>query len=414
MEPGSVAMPGGLISVESASSAQPFHWPLSSMRKEVFRKGDCLFKLGDKADRMFYLHQGAVRLPEIKKTVSAGQVIGELGLFSPRSERTASAICEEDLEAYSISRKEVIEFLREDPTLAIDMMQVTFKRLLENQRAEVEARERMESELRIARDIQMSMLPQQLPSAALRQQMAIAAMIHPAKEVGGDFYDYFMTGTNKLCVLIGDASGKGVPAALFVAVGKSLLKAEASRGSRPHHTVARVNRLLCQDNPMCMFITLLCLTLDTQTGEAECCSAGHEHPFLYRTEGVVESLELPAGKAIGVMENARYYSRKIRLKAGETLFAYTDGVTEAINPQQQCFSHERLVRSLAKCGGSQLPDLLEGVHQDIEQYRDTEAQSDDITIAAVRFLGGGRKPRTVRPATAKRRVTSDHLSASNH
>ena len=99
--------------------------------------------------------------------------------------------------------------------------------------------------------------------------MAIAARIHPAKEVGGDFYDYFMTGTNKLCVLIGDASGKGVPAALFVAVGKSLLKAEASRGSRPHHTVARFNRLLCQDNPMCMFITSL---------RPKCCALDDEDP----------------------------------------------------------------------------------------------------------------------------------------
>src|SRR5579859_4549449 len=287
-------VPASLVSFEGVSGVRSFPWPFSAMRKEVFRKGECLFKLGDKADRMFYLHQGAVRLPEIKKTVTAGQVIGELGLFSPRSERTASAICEEDLEAYSIGRAEVLNFLREDPSLAIDMMQLTFKRLLENERAEVEARERLESELRIAREIQMSMLPQQLPAAVLRGQVAIGATIQPAKEVGGDFYDYFMIGINELCVLIGDASGKGVPAALFVAVGKSLLKAEANRGCRPHQIVARVNRLLCQHNSLCMFITLLCFTLNTRTGEGECCNAGHEHPLLCKGSGAVDLVELPA------------------------------------------------------------------------------------------------------------------------
>src|SRR5260221_11900995 len=247
-------MPPTILVDQGSSGGQPFHWPLSSMRKELFRKGDCLFKHGDKADRMFYLHRGAVRLPEIKKTITAGQVIGELGLFSSRSERTASAFCEEDLEAYSISRNEVLRFFREDPALAIEMIQLTFNRVLETERAEAEARERLESELRIAREIQMSMLPQGLPSAALKNRVELAATMEPAREVGGDFYDYFIAGNNRLCVLIGDASGKGVPAALFVAVGKSLLKAEAGRGSRPHQIVSRVNRLLCEDNPLCMFI----------------------------------------------------------------------------------------------------------------------------------------------------------------
>ena len=394
--PAAGAAPGAVMSVELASGTRSFHWPLSAMRREFYRKGDCLFKRGDKADRMFYLHRGAVRLPEIKKTVSAGQLIGEFGLFSPRSERTASAICEEDLEAYSIGRQEVLEFLREDPSLAIDMMQLTFKRLLENERAEVEARERLESELRIAREIQMSMLPQQLPAAVLHGEVAIGATIQPAKEVGGDFYDYFMIGSDKLCVLIGDASGKGVPAALFVAVGKSLLKAEAIRGSRPHEIVTRVNRLLCEDNSLCMFITLLCLTLNTRTGEGECCGAGHEHPFLCKPDGVVEKLQLPAGKAVGVMADARYQSRKIRLKAGETLFAFTDGVTEAINSQQQCFAHSRLVQSLASRNGKDLSKLLEGVNTDIEVYRESEPQSDDITLAALKFLGAPLKLRSHR------------------
>jgi sigma-B regulation protein RsbU (phosphoserine phosphatase) len=239
------------------------------------------------------------------------------------------------------------------------------------------------------------MLPQPLPSAVLRQRVSIDAMMLPAKEVGGDFYDFFMLGRDQVCVLVGDASGKGVPAAMFVAVGKSLLKAEAHRGGRPHEIVARVNRSMCQDNSLCMFITLLCLTINTRTGEAECCCAGHEYPLICRANGAVDMVKLPAGKAIGVLPSARYRSCKFRLNAGETLFTYTDGVTEAINSQQQCFSRERLLQCLASHGRSALPQLLAGVNTEVETYRGSEPQFDDITLAAVRFLGAPRKPRSI-------------------
>ncbi len=399
--PAGSAPPNVVLSPGAGEGIRSFHWPLSTMRKEVFRKGESLFKAGDRADRMFYLHQGAVRLPEIKKTIGAGQVLGELGLFSPRSERTASAICEEDLEAYSIGRQELLAFLQENPALAIDMMQLTFKRLLENERSETEARERLESELRIAREIQMSMLPQCLPPAVSRDQVAIQAMMQPAKEVGGDFYDYFMLGRDRICVLIGDASGKGVPAAMFVAVGKSLLKAEANKGGHPHEIVARANRSLCNDNSLCMFITLVCLTINIQTGEVECCCAGHDYPLLCPANGAVEVVQLPVGKAIGFLSNARYSSRKFRLTAGDTLFAYTDGVTEAFNAQQQYFSKERLLRSVATHSQCELPEMLLGVNREVEAYRGSEPQSDDITLAAVRFLGRSKKVSPRRPKKAR-------------
>lgn len=363
-----------------------FRWPLAAMRKELFRKGDCLFKMGERADRMFYLHRGVVWLPELKKSITAGQVIGELGLFSPRSERTASAVCQEDLEAYSMGRSEVLQFFKADPSLAIDLIQFTFKRFIEHERAEAEREQRIQSELRIAREIQMSMLPQTVPTAVLRGQIAISASMQPAKEVGGDFYDYFMVGTNKLCLLIGDASGKGVPAALFVAVGRSLLKAEALRGSRPHQIVSRVNRLLCPDNPLSMFITLLCLVLNTRTGEVECCNAGHERPMLWRPDGTVDVLELPAGAAIGVMEDARYYSRKFRVAVGETLFSYTDGASDAINPEQQCFSRARLLECLETLRPRNPAEIIEYLKQTLKEYTQAEPQVDDITFAAIQFL----------------------------
>src|SRR5262249_30501296 len=128
--------------------------------------------------------------------------------------------------------------------------------------------------------------------------------------------------------------------------------------------------------------------LNTRTGEAECCSAGHERPLVCKADGTVQAVELPAGMVIGVMDNARFQSRKIRLYAGETFFAYTDGVTDAVNPQQECFSQKRLVKSLAALSSCDVPQLLDGVMKDIQGYTDSEPPSDDITIAAVRFQGG--------------------------
>ena len=386
----SSATPAALLSLDSGAGARPFLWPLAAMRKEVFRKGESLFKAGDKADRMFYLHRGAVRLPEIKKIIGAGQVLGELGLFSSRSERTATAICEEDLEAYSIGRPELLAFLQKNPAMTIELMQASFRRLLDHERAEAEARERIESELRIAREIQVSMLPCALPPAASRQRVAIHAAMQPAKEVGGDFYDYFDLGRERVCLLIGDASGKGIPAAMFVAVGKSLLKAEARRGGRPHEIVARVNEALCYDNSLCMFITLVCLTLNTRSGQVECCCAGHEYPLLCRAKGAAEVVRLPAGKAIGVLPGAQYASRRFRLEPGDTLFLYTDGVTEAVNSRQQCFSKERLLRFMANLGQCELPEMLSRVNEAVDTYRGSEPQSDDITLAALRFLGASK------------------------
>src|SRR6266852_3168180 len=141
-----------LPALGTSSGEAAFQWPLASMRKEIFRKGDCLFKVGDKADRMFYIHRGSIWFPEIKKRVSAGQVVGEIGIFSPRTERTASAICEEDLETYTLGREEVMELFRREPSLAISMIQLSFKRFIENVKAETEAKERIRSELRIAHD----------------------------------------------------------------------------------------------------------------------------------------------------------------------------------------------------------------------------------------------------------------------
>ena len=367
-------------------------WPLISMHKEHFRKGEYLFKAGDKADRLFYINKGFIRLPEINKVVNAGQVIGEMGVFSPGRERTASAICEEDLEAYTMDRDEVMEFFRRDPSLAIELLQLSNKRFIENLKAETEAKERINSELRIAHDIQASMLPRTFPPFPERKEFEIYATMDPAKEVGGDFYDFFFVDKTKLCMVVGDVSGKGVPAALFMAITKALFKSEALRGFPASETISRVNNLLCQDNQMCMFVTIFTMLLDTETGEIECSNAGHTPPLLCTRDGSLEYIHSPEGMGVGVLENSKCVSRKMVLKPGDLMFLYTDGVTEAMNTQEQLFSEGRLKTCLASLRTKNLTEIVSGVRQQIAAHVQGEPRSDDITMLALRYNGPANLP----------------------
>src|SRR5436190_11906032 len=181
-----------------------FEWPLAFMRREEFKKGEYLFKAGDPAEKLFFIASGAIRLPELDRTIKAGQVIGEVGIFSPNRSRSASALAHEDVETYTMGREEVCRMMSRDPGLATALIEVVLKRMLGQLKTEIEARERINAELRIARNIQASLLPRVFPPFPGRNDFELYAMMEPASEVGGDFYDFFLIGENKLCVLVGD------------------------------------------------------------------------------------------------------------------------------------------------------------------------------------------------------------------
>ncbi len=365
--------------------AGAWRWPLDFMKKEEFKKGDVIFKAGDKADRMFYIAKGVLRLVEINKTITAGDVIGEMGVFSPFKERTASAVCAEDLETYTMGKDEIIKFFGQDPALAIDLIQLSIKRFIENLKVETAARERIESELRIAQEIQASMLPSVFPQ---RKEFEIFAMMDPAKEVGGDFYDFFFIGDKKLCFVIGDVSGKGVPAALFMAITKTLIKSEAKRGLSTDQIMANVNNIICPDNQTCQFVTVFCVILDIQTGVMKFCNAGHNPPLVCDSSGCFNFINIPGGFVVGVMENTRCEEKEMKLAPGDTLFLYTDGVTEAMNPEQEQFSEARLKNSLAELKDKDIKDIIAQMRQQVQIFARGAQQSDDITMLAVRYIGG--------------------------
>ncbi|MFA6216951.1 MAG: SpoIIE family protein phosphatase [Candidatus Omnitrophota bacterium] len=361
-----------------------FRWPIAFMKQELFKKGEVIFKAQDTADRMFYIKKGAIRLVEINKIIKDGDVIGEMGIFSPFKKRIASAVCVEDVESYTMGRDEVIKLFGQDPGLAIELIQMSIKRFIENLKAETEARERIESELRIAQEIQASMLPSVFPE---RKEFEIFAMMDPAKEVGGDFYDFFFVDDRRLCFVIGDVSGKGVPAALFMAISKTLIKNEAKRGLPTDEILNRVNNIIAPDNQTCQFVTVFCVILDIDTGELKFCNAGHNPPLVCDHSGCFDFVSVLSGFVMGVMENTKCEQRELKLKPGDLIFLYTDGVTEAMNQTHQMFSEARLKDHLTKFKGQGIKDIIGNIREEIRVFAEGAPQSDDITMLAVRYTG---------------------------
>ncbi|MFH1281476.1 MAG: SpoIIE family protein phosphatase, partial [Candidatus Omnitrophota bacterium] len=248
------------------------------------------------------------------------------------------------------------------------------------------AKERIESELKIAHEIQTGMLPRIFPPFPHRKEFNIFAMMEPAKEVGGDFYDFFLINEKKLFFVMGDVSGKGVPAALFMMIAKTLLKNEALQGSSADQVLNRVNNILALDNDAAMFATVFCGILDTETGEVEFANAGHNPPLVCSNKENFEFLNINKGFVLGTMADFKFKGDSIKLGHGDCLFLYTDGVTEAANPKQEFFSEARLKSMLSGLCAEDVTLIVREIREQIHIFAENEPQSDDITILAIRFI----------------------------
>jgi len=249
------------------------------------------------------------------------------------------------------------------------------------------AKERIESELRIATEIQTSMVPRTFPPFPDRKEIQIFATMKPAKEIGGDFFDFFFVDENKLCLLIGDVCGKGIPAALFMAISKTLLKTEAQRGFSPDEILLRTNEILYPDNDNSMFLTVFCAILDVKTGEMRYANGGHNPPLIYRSGQKFEFITMPKGFVIGAMPDIKFGSYDLTLGQGDIIFMYTDGVTEAMNPQSQLFSEARLKQCLSDFEERDVTEIIHRIRAEVESFSQDMPQSDDITMLALRFKG---------------------------
>ncbi len=267
-------------------------------------------------------------------------------------------------------------------------MRIALREYVANLAATTAAKERIESELKIAQTIQRSFLPKRFPPFPEHSEFDLHAELIAAKEVGGDLYDYFLLDDHTLFFSIGDVSGKGVPAALFMAVTKTLMKGVAEQQGTPSEIITKVNHELCVDNEQMMFVTLLCGVMDLRTGIVHYTNAGHLPPLRLGGSRGCTWVELPKGPVLGVLEGAAYKTWTLRLEPMETLLLYTDGVNEAMNISKDLFGEER-IRDLGETSPSIGPKLLvDGVVNEVRNFAAGAEQSDDITVLALRYRGG--------------------------
>jgi sigma-B regulation protein RsbU (phosphoserine phosphatase) len=246
-------------------------------------------------------------------------------------------------------------------------------------------KELIESELKVAREIQMDIVPKIFPPFPDRTEFDIHAVIQPAKEVGGDFYDFFFINDHTFAIAIGDVSGKGVPASLFMAVTKTLLKATATPGLQPNETLAAVNHELCRDNDSAMFVTVFLGIVDLTDGKFCYSNGGHNPPILLRKDGSMELLRKTPGMALGVMDDIPFGSNEMQLSKDDTLILYTDGIVEAIDSHETLYGEERFTTFIRNHPGLPVQILNRLILEEVQNFAGLAPQADDITILSFRY-----------------------------
>ena len=285
------------------------------------------------------------------------------------------------------SRDEIGDLYRE-----IRSMQTRMVEYMQNLTAVTAEKERIGAELNIATQIQADMLPRIFPPFPERREFDLYASMDPAKEVGGDFYDFFLVDDDHIALVMADVSGKGVPAALFMVIAKTLIKNRAQLGESPAEILNHVNVQLCEGNEAELFVTVWLAIIEISTGKGMAANAGHEHPALCRAGGKYELVEYRHSPAVATLDGLRFREHPFQLCPGDRLFVYTDGVPEATNAHNELFGTDRMLAALNRNTLSDPRDLLTTVRQDLDAFVGEAPQFDDITMLNFYYAGGGKKP----------------------
>ncbi|MBR5089282.1 MAG: SpoIIE family protein phosphatase [Ruminiclostridium sp.] len=248
-------------------------------------------------------------------------------------------------------------------------------------------KERVNTELALATRIQADMLPNIFPAFPERSEFNIYASMTPAKEVGGDFYDFFFVDTDHLVIVMADVSGKGVPAAMFMMMAKSMLQTRMISGSRPAEVLTDVNRMICSNNREEMFVTIWLGMLEISTGRLTAVNAGHEYPILKTPDGDFSVIKDKHCVVVGGMEGVVYKDYELKLEPGSKLFVYTDGVPEATNASNELFGMERTVQALNGCKDGESADILSAVRESVNAFVGDAEQFDDLTMLCIEYKG---------------------------
>lgn len=242
---------------------------------------------------------------------------------------------------------------------------------------------KVKAELDVASQIQLSALPSKFPAFPKRHDFDIYASMKPAKEVGGDFYDFFLVDEDHLAVLIADVSGKGIPAALFMMSGRAIIHNQAMLGIDPGEIFKNANNQLVLNNKNGMFITAFLGIINLKDGEFRYCNAGHNVPYLCNEQGEVRELSMKPNFVLAGLKNFKYQTETLTLKPMEKLVLYTDGVTEAINPLVEMYTEKRLIHVLQESAKKSVKEMVEKINHSVDTFADTAEQFDDITILVV-------------------------------
>ena len=282
--------------------------------------------------------------------------------------------------------------------IALSDMFADMKRYMTNLLQVTREKERIGAELNVATQIQADMLPRIFPAFPDRSEFDLYATMKPAREVGGDFYDFFMVDNDHLGLVIADVSGKGVPAALFMVIAKTLIKNRAQMGGSPAEILTYANEQLCKNNDSELFVTVWFAILELSTGKGVAANAGHEHPVLRRRGGDYKLVVYRHFPAVATLPGICYREHEFELHPGDRLFVYTDGVPEAINEHEDDFGTDRMLEVLNRCPeDASLKELLNSVRTNLDQFSGSMPQFDDVTMLALDYRGPSGGDSIIRP-----------------
>lgn len=384
----------------------------SMLKTRHLEPGEILFTEGQRGEHFYVLTGGKLEIllgagtkeELLLNTLGPGEYLGEMSLIVPGGERTATARASEKSALLVMSRDEFNALIEHYPILSKAMVRVlskrldstnyaTFRDLTEKNRQlqkaynELQAaqeqlieKERLERELEVATDIQISILPDVLPTPP---NFDFGARIDAARQVGGDFYDIFRTGENKVAVFIGDVADKGVPSAIFMARAHALISAEAESYDNPGDVMRKVNAHITRLEKTTQFVTVLYGILNIDNGEFVYARAGHEPPLMLMPDGSVERIPHKSGMAIGLWEDITLDEQTITLPPGSTLLLYTDGMTDCRDPNGVQFGLEGILRTLSICPSYSAQVVCDHLLKTLKDYQGGSKQDDDVTLVAV-------------------------------
>jgi len=379
---------------------------------ETYKHGAYLFRDGEPGENLYVVIDGALEIvlaadtPDemLLKTCGPGEYVGEMGLILADGKRTATVRAKSETRTWVMSRAKFVQVLQCWPVIAYAMVGILSERLdatndasfrdlteknhalqkaydeLKEAQTQLIEKERLERELKVAADIQLSILPDVLPSVT---GFDFGARILPARQVGGDFYDAFPLDESQIGVVIGDVADKGVPSALFMARSHALIMAEADKGILPGEVFQLVNRHITHLDKSAQFVTALYGILDSKTGEFAYARAGHEPPLILKSNGTVERIPHNPGMALGLWDVITLDERNVFLEPGSTLLLFTDGMTDCRDPKGVAFGLDNIKTSLKGMTGLSAQKVCDRLFNSLMDYQNGSSQDDDVTLVAI-------------------------------